>query len=764
MHSSLLFGAAVSLALVVPSAVPAPLRTGTAVVLSDSIVTAARRAMAEGRPWQASRLLTPLLADSMQRTPERLLLAAEASSQWGGATETIRLLERAPWLDRERQGAGHALLAAAYLAARRDSFALESATSAVRTASTPRVRAEREVLLARALDRLDRRADAARAYRAAAEGLPTIGDWLRLRAIGVTDDSAARTALGTSVASPIARTRLPWMEAQALERQGDSAAAARSYVRVGATLKVLSLRLGALAAQDSVRAALVRLLERPVTGEDGRTTVALLRRAGGITAKEQLLMARVLDRSGDGAGAAAAYALALKGRVLKAEDRLAYADVLVRSGRNADAVKLLKPLSVDRKFGATASYRLARAEVRGGNETAAHRVLVQIPVRWSRDTVPAAQALYLLGDLATDALDDADAVGQWRQLTTRYPTSPLAPAARFRTGIALFVLGDAAGAAGTLDSLVQRYPTSGEVMAASYWAGRAHHQLGDSATAAARWRTVIAADRRSWYAALSEARLGIEPWRPAAAADAFASVPEVDSMLTVARLLDRLGMEPEARREVAAVVRAAAGAATVERLLAVAHALRTAGYGAEAITVARRVAPKQPEPDARTWRLLYPLAYVDALKAEAALRGIDPTFAAALIRQESMYDASALSRAGARGLMQLMPEVGRLTARGLRYPQWDVALLWQPDVNLELGMLHLSGLMGRYREPVRVLAAYNAGASRVERWATKGGVSDPELFAERIPYAETRDYVRVIQRNQQFYRVLYDWPSRAMQP
>jgi soluble lytic murein transglycosylase len=72
--------------------------------------------------------------------------------------------------------------------------------------------------------------------------------------------------------------------------------------------------------------------------------------------------------------------------------------------------------------------------------------------------------------------------------------------------------------------------------------------------------------------------------------------------------------------------------------------------------------------------------------------------------------------------------------------------------------------MGRYREPVRVLAAYNAGASRVERWATKGGVSDPELFAERIPYAETRDYVRVIQRNQQFYRVLYDWPSRAMQP
>jgi soluble lytic murein transglycosylase len=62
-----------------------------------------------------------------------------------------------------------------------------------------------------------------------------------------------------------------------------------------------------------------------------------------------------------------------------------------------------------------------------------------------------------------------------------------------------------------------------------------------------------------------------------------------------------------------------------------------------------------------------------------------------------------------------------------------------------------------YRDPVHILAAYNAGASRVERWSRRKGVEDPEVFAERIPFAETRGYVRAIQRNQEIYRTLYPW-------
>jgi soluble lytic murein transglycosylase len=65
--------------------------------------------------------------------------------------------------------------------------------------------------------------------------------------------------------------------------------------------------------------------------------------------------------------------------------------------------------------------------------------------------------------------------------------------------------------------------------------------------------------------------------------------------------------------------------------------------------------------------------------------------------------------------------------------------------------------MREYRVVLRVLAAYNAGGARVERWSSKAGTDDPEIFAERIPFVETRDYVRIVVRNADFYRALYRW-------
>ena len=151
------------------------------------------------------------------------------------------------------------------------------------------------------------------------------------------------------------------------------------------------------------------------------------------------------------------------------------------------------------------------------------------------------------------------------------------------------------------------------------------------------------------------------------------------------------------------------------------------------------------------------MVHRDALLAEAGEQKIDPAFVAALIRQESLFNPAATSPAGARGLMQVMPELGGRLAQALAYPVWDPVLLYQPDVSLQLGSFHLQELLGRYARPVEVLAAYNAGASRVERWSRRVGVEDPEVFAERIPFVETRGYVRVIQRNQELYRALYRW-------
>ena len=102
-----------------------------------------------------------------------------------------------------------------------------------------------------------------------------------------------------------------------------------------------------------------------------------------------------------------------------------------------------------------------------------------------------------------------------------------------------------------------------------------------------------------------------------------------------------------------------------------------------------------------------------------------------------------------------MPELGERLAKELDYPVWDPVLLYQPDVSIQLGAFHLRELLGRYDKRAHILAAYNAGAPRVERWSKRIGVDDPEVFAEQISFVETRDYVRIIQRNVEIYRALY---------
>jgi soluble lytic murein transglycosylase len=186
----------------------------------------------------------------------------------------------------------------------------------------------------------------------------------------------------------------------------------------------------------------------------------------------------------------------------------------------------------------------------------------------------------------------------------------------------------------------------------------------------------------------------------------------------------------------------------------VAQGLASAGEPARAL----RVALKALDGGAASRPLLraaYPVVHADALVEESRRNGLDPALVAGLIRQESSFNPQAVSPAGARGLMQLMPSVGAAIATAHRFPLWNQALLLDPDVSLELGTAHLATSLARGAPVARALAAYNAGGSRVARWVQRPGSDDPELFAEWIPYAETRDYVRIVQRNAEIYRALY---------
>jgi soluble lytic murein transglycosylase len=101
--------------------------------------------------------------------------------------------------------------------------------------------------------------------------------------------------------------------------------------------------------------------------------------------------------------------------------------------------------------------------------------------------------------------------------------------------------------------------------------------------------------------------------------------------------------------------------------------------------------------------------------------------------------------------------VGRSLASAKGISPWNPDILYEPATNIRLGTAHLGALVRKYPEVVKQLVAYNAGESRVEKWSTKAGAGDPEVFTERIPFVETRDYVRTILRNRAYYEALYPW-------
>jgi soluble lytic murein transglycosylase len=195
------------------------------------------------------------------------------------------------------------------------------------------------------------------------------------------------------------------------------------------------------------------------------------------------------------------------------------------------------------------------------------------------------------------------------------------------------------------------------------------------------------------------------------------------------------------------------------RALAAAYAFSKGGYPSRGIILAERARSLGMEFGAEDWRLLYPISHGALLRTEARRNRIDPALVAAVIRQESRFTPGALSVAGARGLMQLMPPVGRALAQTRHVVPWDDVMLYQPDVSIELGTIHLAEALRRNPIPSYALAGYNAGGSRLARWRTLRGTDDPELFVERIPFVETRDYVRIVLRNQEFYRALYPLDS-----
>ena len=158
------------------------------------------------------------------------------------------------------------------------------------------------------------------------------------------------------------------------------------------------------------------------------------------------------------------------------------------------------------------------------------------------------------------------------------------------------------------------------------------------------------------------------------------------------------------------------------------------------------------------WENFYPLAYAKAIRDNAKIFNVDPYFVKGLIRQESLFNSQVQSRAGAIGLMQIMPETGRvLYANSTKSEPFNTTILFNPDTNIQLGIQYIGQLNKRFKKnKTHILISYNAGPHNLKKWLKRfSHLQDPDVFIESIPYPETRKYVKKVLRNYGIYQSLY---------
>lgn len=302
---------------------------------------------------------------------------------------------------------------------------------------------------------------------------------------------------------------------------------------------------------------------------------------------------------------------------------------------------------------------------------------------------------------------------------------------------------------------------------ALFWSGKIHERHGRTAERDASLRQLIAEYPYNYYAYRAREILG----EPAVAPSSIANgnvFPDVDAELakvpatrldTVRELL-AIGLGRDASREMKAVAADFPDNRGVAFMLADVYVQGAEPFRANGILQRRFrefVRHGGENVPRRFWEILYPLNYWDAIQREAQRRDLDPYLVASIIRQESGFEPTTVSNAGAVGLMQIMPQEAARIASVAGLQTLDREQLFDPYDNIAIGAAEYSQKLARMQNnPILAIAAYNAGEEPVGRWIARTPIGDPDLFVESIAYAETRLYVKTVTRNRFEYRRIYE--------
>ena len=729
--------------------------------------------LADGRYWRASLALRSHLDPVSSASWDDRLVLAEAEAGWKNWDGAVAALapaagdaEEVParvWfaLGTARQATGDGEGAVAALSRFVDAAPMGSREALVTHSRLARAAAAQGA------------PDLAVEHVAAIRGRATeLADWTALaaaRSLSGAGDAEAVGDLLALVESPSVRD-LGWaLEMDAWAESGDTARALESLITVAPRVEGLApaARIGLLdrewrfrlALGDSTGsvAAMENLLRRTTrTAAATQAAMAHWRVASGSGPEILRLVAAAMGSGGEFGFAVRAWRLAAtRGAVLTDRERLSLARAYNGSADRDRAVAVYRELSgtADADIAAAALQAWAAIRTRQGRYGDARTLQDRLVERFPASP-EAIDVVFFRGDDHQDAGRLDQAVAHYRQAVSMSPSANRAGLARMRWGQIHLARNEAEAARQTFLSYLEDFPEGRRWEEASYWGAHVAEMIGDAEGAEVLRARIREESPVSYYAFLANAA-GDSLFRPVMVEADDPREPDwVAPELELLALLDEAGLEEAVASRIAAM-KAMAGDSE-EALMSLGVALHEAGHALEGIRVGLQLRGSGRAWDRTLLQIVYPFPHRELVESRARELGLDPFLVAGIIRQESAFVADIVSPAGAIGLMQVMPATGRQLAGRIGPRGFRTETLETPELNVHLGTRFLADLMRRYESDIPlVLSAYNAGPSRANRWRRLPEAEDPHRFTERIPFAETRGYVKNVVRNRALYRWLY---------
>ncbi len=391
--------------------------------------------------------------------------------------------------------------------------------------------------------------------------------------------------------------------------------------------------------------------------------------------------------------------------------------------------------------------------------------------------------LYRMGRIYSIDNNAAEAIKSFERVFKEYPSGDMTDEALWELGWIQYKSGDWTGAGASFSHMASLFEGTSLGEKGLYWQAKSLIKMGDKEEALELCRRIAGLKNYSYYTfaaielagslgstielagidtALSPHSPGAQALLPGIFEDLDADIANIDGRvdhITKALELIRLDFYSSASIEIGS------GKDILEedpeRVLGIA----TLYYNAEDYFNSLRLVysnlsniRKGLSGDhlAYAYYLYYPYGFRDIVDKYSDRYGVDPLFALAVMRQESNFKADAGSYAGARGLMQIMPATGSSIARQIGLEDFEAEMLYDPEINIEMGIYYLDRQLENFQEnPVYCLGAYNGGPGSMSGWISRFGNMDEDEFIEHITFLETKEYIKRVMGNYNFYRMLY---------